>query len=157
MLRPDSAEILLVEDNPDEAELTIRALRGHGLTGRLWVAGDGEAALDFLFGTGAYATRGRPSALKVVLLDLELPKLNGLDVLRRIKSNDSTRLIPVVMLSSAREERDLVASYRLGANSYVVKPVEFDRFVECVSRLVTYWLRCNEPPPPGSAPPSRER
>lgn len=143
----------MVEDDPQEAELMIRALRSQRLTGRVWVAEDGEEALDFLFGAGRYSAQRRPGVLKVVLLDLKLPRMDGLEVLRRMRSDHRTTLIPVVVLSSSREETDLVESYRLGANSYVVKPVEFDRFTECVSRLAGYWLRCNETPPPTGGPP----
>lgn len=156
MSRPESVELLLVEDDPNDAELTLRALAGHGLDRRVWVVTNGEEALDFLFGTGRYAGGGVARGLKAVILDLKLPKLDGLDILRRIKTDQRTRAIPVVVLTSSLEETDLVRSYRLGANSYVAKPVQFDRFVKCVSDLALYWLRCNEIPPPGSRVPGRE-
>jgi CheY-like chemotaxis protein len=134
-------EILLVEDNPADAELTLRALSRSKLTNHVHVARDGAEALDFLF------PRSGPAAgPKVILLDLKLPKVDGLEVLRRLKADDRTRRIPVVVLTSSREEPDIVTSYRLGANSYIVKPVDFEAFVRAVSDVGLYWLLLNEPP-----------
>jgi two-component system response regulator len=132
-------EILLVEDNPDDEELTLRALRKSGIRHSVAVARDGPQALDFLFGAAPLSPRG-------VLLDLKLPKLSGLEVLRKIRSEARTRLLPVVVLTSSVEERDLAESYGLGANSYVRKPVEFDAFVEVIRTLGNYWLKLNERP-----------
>jgi CheY-like chemotaxis protein len=138
--------ILLVEDNPDDEALTRRALAKNNIQNEVQVAHDGAEALDFLFGTGAHAAR--PIAPEVILLDLKLPKVDGLEVLRRIRADDRTRLLPVVILTSSREERDLVSGYGLGANSYIRKPVDFQQFVEAVRQLGLYWLVLNEPPPP---------
>ncbi len=143
---PVDVEILLVEDNPRDAELTIRSLKKRNLANRLHHVADGVEALDFLFGTGAYAGRRIGDAPKLVLLDLKLPKIDGLEVLQRLKSDERTKSIPVVMLTSSKEERDVVASYRLGVNSYIVKPVGFENFAEAVSQLGLYWLLLNEPP-----------
>jgi two-component system response regulator len=137
--------ILLVEDNPDDEALTRRALAKNNIQNEVQVAHDGAEALDFLLGTGAHA--GRPIAPEVILLDLKLPKVDGLEVLRRIRADDRTRLLPVVILTSSREERDLISGYGLGANSYIRKPVDFQQFVEAVRQLGLYWLVLNEPPP----------
>jgi two-component system response regulator len=137
--------ILLVEDNPDDEALTRRALVKNNIQNEVLVAHDGAEALDYLFGTGARA--GRPIAPEVILLDLKLPKVDGLEVLRRIRADDRTRLLPVVILTSSREERDLISGYGLGANSYIRKPVDFQQFVEAVRQLGLYWLVLNEPPP----------
>lgn len=139
-------DILLVEDNPHDVELTLRALDKHNLANKVVVARDGAEALDFIFGTGAHADREVTDRPKVVLLDLKLPKVDGLEVLRRIKSDKRTKVIPVVVLTSSQEERDIVESYELGVNSYMVKPVDFDQFIKCVSELGLYWLVCNKPP-----------
>ena len=139
-------ELLLVEDRVEDAELTIRALRQQHLAQKLHLVRDGAAALDFLFGTGAYAGRDVTRRPKVVLLDLKLPKVGGLEVLRRMRADARTRTIPVVVLTSSREEGDLVASYRLGVNSYIVKPLDFDRFFAAVSQLGVYWTALNQVP-----------
>jgi two-component system response regulator len=142
----DPIDILLVEDNPHDAELTIRALKKHNLANRLYVVEDGAEALDFIFGRGRYAQRGIADHPKVMLLDLKLPKLNGLEVLQTIKADELTRTIPVVMVTSSREDPDIKAAYDLGANSYVVKPVDFDAFAQVMSHLGFYWLLVNETP-----------
>lgn len=138
--------ILLVEDNPDDELLTLRALKNANVTNEIVVARDGAEALDYIFGTGACAERG-PLTPAIILLDIKLPKLDGLEVLERIRGDERTRLLPVVMLTSSDEERDVVRSYELGVNSYVRKPVEFGAFSEAVKRLGLYWLLLNEPPP----------
>jgi CheY-like chemotaxis protein len=142
-------EILLVEDSAEDRELTIRALKGHNLLNHLYAVEDGEEALEFLFATGRYQSRNGLKTPRVVCLDLKLPKIDGLEVLRRIRADPRTRQTPVVVLTSSREERDIVESYRLGVNSYVVKPVEFEAFAEAVSRLGLYWLLLNQPPAEG--------
>ncbi|HUF51888.1 MAG TPA: response regulator [Longimicrobiales bacterium] len=139
--------ILLVEDSPDDAALTIRALKKHNILNEVVVARDGVEALDFLFGTGAHAGRNTSALPQLILLDLKLPKLNGMEVLQRIREDERTRLVPVVVLTTSNEDRDLVDSYRLGANSYVRKPVDFGEFLEAVRQLGLYWLVLNEPPP----------
>lgn len=141
-----SGDILLVEDNPNDAELTLRALKKTRVANEIHVVRDGAEAIEFLFGEGAYAGRAGSALPRVVLLDLKLPKVDGLEVLRRLKSEDRTRKIPVVVLTSSREESDLVASYHLGANSYIVKPVDSDKFFEAVHEIGLYWLLLNEPP-----------
>ncbi|NOH02888.1 MAG: response regulator [Chloroflexi bacterium] len=139
--------ILLVEDNPDDEALTVRALRKNNIANRLSVVRDGAEALDFLFGAGSYAGRDLNDMPEIVLLDLKLPKVDGLEVLRRIREDPRTQLLPVVILTSSREEQDLIAGYKLGANSYVRKPVDFSQFVEAVHQLGLYWLVLNEAPP----------
>ena len=139
--------ILLVEDNPDDEALTIRALKKNNIGNALVVVRDGAEALDFLFCQGAYIDRDPQEKPQVILLDLKLPKVDGLEVLRRIRSNDNTRTLPVVILTSSREEQDLIQSYSLGANSYVRKPVDFTQFIEAVLNLGLYWLVLNEVPP----------
>ncbi len=146
MSTAESIEILLVEDNPQDLELALRALRKANVANRIQVARDGAEALDFVFCEGAFAGRRIEDAPKVILLDLKLPKVDGLEVLRRIKSDPRTRSTPVVMLTSSKEQSDFVESYKLGANSYIVKPVNFDGFVEAVSQLGMYWLLLNQPP-----------
>ncbi len=138
-------EILLVEDNPRDVEMTLRALRKHNLANNVHVVKDGAEALDFIFSRGAYAHRDPNHVPKVVLLDLKLPKVSGLEVLRAIKGDEQARTIPVVVLTSSQEEKDMVESYRLGVNSYIVKPVDFDKFVEAVGQLGLYWLLINKP------------
>jgi CheY-like chemotaxis protein len=139
--------ILLVEDNPDDEALTLRALRRAKVTNEVVVARDGVEALDYLFATGAHAGRDTSVMPQVVLLDLKLPKLDGLDVLQRLRADDRTRFLPVVILTSSTEERDRVEGYTLGANSYVRKPVDFAQFAEAVQQLGLYWLLLNEPAP----------
>ena len=139
--------ILLVEDNPDDEALTVRALKKNKIVNEVVVARDGVQALDYLFGQGAYAGRDSKETPQVVLLDLKLPKLDGLEVLRRLRADDRTRLLPVVILTSSNEEQDRINGYGLGANSYVRKPVDFDAFVTATAQLGLYWLILNEPPP----------
>ncbi len=143
---PDEAQILLVEDNEDDEELTLRALTKINLNKTLHVARDGAEALDYVFATGAYSRQNVGGNLKLIMLDLKLPKVDGLEVLRRIKDDDRTKTIPVVMLTSSKEEPDIAASYKLGANSYIVKPVDFEGFIKTVSELGIYWLALNQPP-----------
>ena len=140
------ADILMVEDNPNDAELTIRALRKNHLANPVFIAQDGQEALDFLFHQGVYAKNESSGLPKVILLDLKLPKISGLEVLKIIKENEQTKAIPVVVLTSSREDPDVTSAYALGANSYVVKPVEFDQFVHTLSSLGFYWLLLNESP-----------
>ena len=144
----EEVHILLVEDNPADVELTLHALRNGNLRNRIHVARDGEEALDFLFCRGAYARRSFERAPKLVLLDLKLPKVDGMEVLRELKSDRRTKAIPVVILTSSKEEKDLVNGYQLGANSYIQKPVDFSQFRDAVKQLGLYWLVVNEPPPP---------
>lgn len=139
--------ILLVEDNPDDEILTRMALQENNLLNEIVVAHDGSEALDYLFGRGRHAGRDLSDKPQVVLLDLKLPKLDGLDVLRAIRADDRTKFIPVVILTSSNEEQDLLAGYSLGANSYVRKPVDFHQFTDAVKQLGLYWLLLNEPPP----------
>ena len=140
-------EILLVEDDPNDVELTLHALKKYNVVNRIHVARDGVEALDYIFGTGPTAHREFKDMPKLVLLDLKLPKVDGLEVLRRLKGDPLTMRIPVVILTSSREESDLIASYDNGANSYITKPVDFQQFSEAVRQLEVYWLLLNEPPP----------
>lgn len=142
----DPVEILLVEDNPDDVELTLHALKEHNVTNRIQVARDGAEALDFIFGRGQHAGRTLRDGPKVILLDLKLPKVDGLEILQQIKSHEETRHIPVVVLTSSQEERDVVRSYQLGVNSYIVKPIDFAQFAEAVRQLGLYWIILNHPP-----------
>ncbi len=137
--------ILLVEDNPDDEELVIRTLKQHNVTSRIAVARDGAAALDYLFATGAHSGRDTTDTPAVVLLDLKLPKLDGLEVLQKIRADGRTKLIPVVVFTSSTEEQDLVRSYELGCNSFIRKPVDFGQFAEAIRELGLYWLLLNEP------------
>ncbi|HEV8715027.1 MAG TPA: response regulator [Candidatus Binatia bacterium] len=138
-------EILLVEDNPNDVELTLYALKKNNLANQIEVVRDGAEALDFIFCTGAYAHRSAQDNPKVILLDLKLPKVDGLEVLQRVKTDPRTRMIPVVILTSSREESDIVESYQLGVNSYIVKPVDFEQFIEATRQLGLYWLLLNHP------------
>src|SRR5947199_3537272 len=139
--------VLLVEDNDDDRELTLRSFQKHGIANKFIVARNGVEALDYLFCRGAYAGRKIDETPALILLDLKLPKLDGLEVLREIRSNPHTKRTPVVILTSSNEERDKIASYDLGANSYVRKPVDFDQFLEAMRQVGLYWLVINEPPP----------
>lgn len=139
--------ILLVEDNPDDEELTLLSLRKNNLAHEIVVVRDGVEAIEYLFGTGQYAHRDVQQAPTVILLDLKLPKLDGLGVLKRLRADERTRNLPVVVLTSSSQDADVIASYNLGANSYVRKPVEFGAFVEAVSSLGLYWVLLNRPPP----------
>ena len=141
-----AVEILLVEDNPDDAKLTLLALDKNHLANRVYHVKDGEEALDFLFGREKFKDRNSVGFPKVVFLDLKLPKVSGLEVLQEIRKSETTRLIPVVVLTSSREDQDVIDSYKLGVNSYIVKPVDFDKFMDAVSELGLYWLLLNEPP-----------
>ncbi len=143
----NEVEILLVEDNETDAELTIRALKKNNLANKLVWAKDGAEALDFIFGKGKYSERDMEKGLpRLILLDLRMPKVDGLEVLQTLKADERTKMIPVVVLTSSKEDRDIVESYELGVNSYVSKPVEFDEFTEAVSTLGLYWMLLNNPP-----------
>jgi two-component system, response regulator len=146
MNESNAVEILLVEDNPQDLELARRALRKGNLTNRIHVARDGAEALEFIFCEGRYAERKIDNGPRVILLDLKLPKIDGLEVLKRVKSDARTKSIPVVVLTSSKEHSDIVESYQLGVNSYIVKPVNFERFVTAVQDLGMYWLLLNQPP-----------
>lgn len=138
-----SVDILLIEDNPNDAELTMRALKKSNITNHILHLKDGEEAINYLFSESGINHNAIP---KVILLDLKLPKVDGIQILKRLKSDDRTKLIPVVVLTSSQEERDIVESYKLGVNSYVTKPVEFEQFISAVSKLGLYWLLLNQPP-----------
>ena len=143
----DKKIILLVEDNPNDEALTLRALKKNNIQNEVVVARDGVEALDYLFGAGSYAGRDTKVLPQVVLLDLKLPKVDGLEVLKRIRADERTKLLPVVILTSSKEEQDLIAGYGLGANSYIRKPVDFNQFIQAVGQLGLYWIVLNEPPP----------
>ncbi|MCB1960334.1 MAG: response regulator [Rhodocyclaceae bacterium] len=138
--------ILLVEDNPDDEALTLRAFNKNGIPNPVVVARDGVEALDYLFGSGMHENRAKGLLPIVVLLDLKLPRIDGLEVLRRIRAHDRTALLPVVVLTTSKEQQDILEAYRLGANSYIRKPVDFERFIQAVGQLGVYWLQLNEPP-----------
>lgn len=140
-----NAEILLVEDNPNDVELTLHALKQNNIANTIEVARDGEEALAYIFGRGCYADRGTANLPRLILLDLKLPKVDGLEVLKAVKENPRSRMVPVVVLTASREERDVLSSYQLGVNSYIVKPVDFGKYVEVVRQLGMYWLLLNEP------------
>jgi two-component system, response regulator len=139
-------DILLIEDNPNDVELTLRALKKVNVANHLLVVGDGAEALDYLFARGTYRSRNRIDVPKVVLLDLKLPKVGGLEVLREVKSDPIMKSVPIVVLTSSKEEQDIIESYKLGVNSYIVKPVDFEKFVEAVAQLGMYWVLLNQPP-----------
>lgn len=139
-------EILLVEDNPSDLRLTLRALQQHNIANHVEVVRDGAAALEFIFGTGEFESRANEELPKLVLLDLKLPKVDGLEVLQKVKADKRTKRIPIIVLTSSREERDIVESYELGVNSYIVKPVDFEQFAEAIRQVGFYWLLLNEPP-----------
>ncbi|MCX6545491.1 MAG: response regulator [Acidobacteria bacterium] len=151
MTTENGVELLLVEDNPHDAEMTVRALKKRNLANHLTWVKDGAEALDYLFGATTGALSAHTHTPKVILLDLKLPKVDGLEVLRRLKGDDRTKIIPVVVLTSSREEQDMVQSYRLGVNSYIVKPVDFENFSEAVAHLGMYWLLLNQRPEPVSS------
>jgi CheY-like chemotaxis protein len=142
----EQVEILLAEDNPEDAEMTMRALRRNNLANKLHWVKDGAEALDYLFCTGQYASRDASRPPKLVLLDIKMPKVDGIGVLRRLKADAATRSIPVVVMTSSNEERDVFESYRLGVNSYIVKPVQFDAFMETVAKIGMYWVLTNRVP-----------
>jgi two-component system response regulator len=146
MMIENGIEILLVEDNPSDVKLALHAFEKHHLANHVQVTRDGAEALDFLFGTGAFAGRDVNRPPKLILLDLKLPRVDGLEVLRQVRADPRTRRIPVVVLTSSREDRDIIESYRLGVNSYIVKPVDFDQFTEVARQLGYYWLLLNQPP-----------
>jgi CheY-like chemotaxis protein len=139
-------EILLVEDNPADAEMTLRALRRNNLANRVHWVKDGEEALEYMFCTGAYAGRSQAGVPKLVMLDIKMPKVDGIEVLRRLKAEPATRAVPVVIMTSSNEERDVMETYKLGVNSYIVKPVEFDAFLETVAKIGLYWVITNRVP-----------
>jgi two-component system response regulator len=142
----DPVQILIVEDNPNDAELTIRALKKHNLANEVYIAEDGEEAIDFIFAKGKFASRSKAKQLKVIFLDLKLPKISGLEVLEKIKSDPSTKKLPVVIITSSKEDPDIKAAYALGTNGYVVKPVDFNDFVKVMQNTGLFWLLVNEAP-----------
>ena len=146
MANENVVDILLVEDNPTDAELTLLALKKYNLANNVSLVKDGAEALAFIFATDKYSYRSISKQPKVIILDLKLPKVDGLEVLRKVRSDERTRLIPVVVLTSSHEERDIVESYKLGVNSYITKPVEFECFIKAVSEVGLYWLLLNKPP-----------
>jgi len=142
----EQVEILLVEDSPSDAEMTLRALRRNNLANKVHRVKDGAEALDFMFRTGAYAGRSISHAPKLIMLDIKMPKVDGIEVLRRLKADETARQVPVVVMTSSNEEQDVVESYRLGVNSYIVKPVQFDGFLETVAKIGLYWVLTNRVP-----------
>ncbi|MGB7600031.1 MAG: response regulator [Candidatus Sulfotelmatobacter sp.] len=147
---PDAVEILLVDDSPEDVELTIRALRRHKIANDIEVVEDGAEALDFLFCRGAYQQRKFPHPPKLILLDLKLPKVDGLEVLRAMRADERTKTIPVVILTSSKEQKDLITGYNLGVNAFVQKPVDFEQFGEAIRHIGMFWMLVNQPPPPGT-------
>jgi two-component system response regulator len=148
MMNDEMVEILLVEDDPNDAELTIHALNKHNIANHILHLHDGAEALEYLFGTGAYEGRKVENGPRVILLDLKMPRVSGMEVLKKIRADERTRKIPVTVLTSSREDPDIAACYELGANSYIVKPVDFEQFVETVRTLGMYWVLLNQPPQP---------
>lgn len=146
MNKLNEVEILIVEDNPNDAEMALRALKENNLTNHVMVVKDGEEALEFIFARGVFADRKNMRQPKIILLDLKLPKVDGLEVLKEIKEHPETKIIPVIILTSSKEESDIIRSYQLGVNSYIVKPVDFDKFVDSVRDLGLYWLLLNQLP-----------
>jgi CheY-like chemotaxis protein len=146
MNQPNQTEILLVEDSRDDLDMTLRALRRANMANHIQIARDGAEALDFIFCEGAHVTRKIENMPKLILLDLKLPKVDGMEVLRRIKNDPRTKMIPVVMLTSSKEQKDVIESYGLGTNSYIVKPVDFESFAAAVQNMGMYWLLLNQPP-----------
>jgi two-component system, response regulator len=142
----DHIEILLVEDNPNDAELALRAIKKNNLYNQVLLVTDGDQALDFIYHTGAYAGAYTHNSLKCIILDLKLPKVAGIEVIRKLKSDEKTKVIPIIVLTSSAEERDVIESYGLGVNSYVEKPVDFDQFVKTVAAIGSYWFMINRPP-----------
>jgi two-component system, response regulator len=142
----NEVEILIVEDNINDAEMALRALKQNNLANNVLVVGDGEEALDFIFARGQFRVKAKKARPKIILLDLKLPKVDGLEVLREVKSRPETKIIPVIVLTSSKEEKDMIESYMLGVNSYIVKPVDFDKFVEAIRNLGLYWLLLNQQP-----------
>jgi len=145
MTAHEQTEILLVEDNPEDAELAMRALAKSNLSNKVFWVKDGEEALDYVFGTGAYAEQGPIAGLRLILLDLKMPKVDGIEVLKRLKGDERTKALPVVVLTSSEESRDVEECYRLGVNSYIVKPIEVDGFIKAVSEAGLYWMVINKP------------
>jgi two-component system response regulator len=145
-MNPQKVDIILVEDNPHEAMLAIRSLKKHHLANNLIHLDDGEQAMNFIFSEGEYSSNINPPSPKLILLDINLPKISGLDILRRVKADPRTQKIPIVLLTSSREESDIMESYKLGANSYIVKPVDFNSFSQAIQEMGMYWLVLNEPP-----------
>jgi two-component system, response regulator len=139
-------DILLIEDNPNDAELTVRVLKKNNIANAIHVIPDGAEALEFFFAEGKYSGRDMNNSPKIVILDLKLPKVDGIEILKRVKSDDRTKTIPIVVLTSSKEESDVIKSYKLGANSYIVKPVDFQKFADSIRDLGYYWLLLNEPP-----------
>jgi len=148
MTEPNEVEILIVEDNQDDLDMTLRALRKANLANRIQLSRDGVEAVEFIFGQGAHAGRKVENGPRLILLDLKLPKIDGMEVLKRIKADSRTNTIPVVVLTSSKEQKDVIESYQLGVNSYIVKPVAFEGFVAAVQELGMYWLLLNQPPKP---------